>query len=500
MNGRYRLLGGKRIGDCGLHVPRRPNFSGFKTLASLVVVAVIAAGGVLASRPASADAPVTPPDSCFAFSAGTITDYYNNEGNNVANPACPKAIAIPAAIGGVAVTSIGDWAFQNNQLTSVTIPGSVTSIGDFAFSRNQLTSLTIPSSLTSIGSYAFSSNQLTSVTIPGSVTSIWNSAFANNQLTSVTIPGSVTSIGNSAFYNNQLKSVVIPNSVTSIGDWAFYDNQLSSVSLSDGLEAIGRGAFTGNKLTNVVLPASLQALGPIAFFGQNPWGGVVDRSTDPAHDLWSSDPSAVQSVYDSIWYVRLYTADPSDPQDFTDSIMSEEWDAGADDNANGTTRDSLGGQIINPASVSLKYVDSHGNQLQLPQELTGVKASDGSALTDYSAKASAILAPLDPTAPTAQETTDMQAGFAQYYRAGQTKTFTAPAIAGYGTPTARTLTLAPGENVVTFVYESDGAADTEAGASGRLADTGTDVVPWIVGSAAAIAAGAGALFALRRRD
>jgi len=51
---------------------------------------------------------------------------------------------------GLTITSIGESAFANNQLTSVTIPNSITSI-DGAFSNNQLTSVAIPNSVTSIG-------------------------------------------------------------------------------------------------------------------------------------------------------------------------------------------------------------------------------------------------------------------------------------------------------------------------------------------------------------
>ena len=53
------------------------------------------------------------------------------------------------------VKIIGTCAFEDNQLTSVTIPNSVTSIGDWAFRKNQLTSVTIPNSVTSIGTNAF---------------------------------------------------------------------------------------------------------------------------------------------------------------------------------------------------------------------------------------------------------------------------------------------------------------------------------------------------------
>ena len=63
------------------------------------------------------------------------------------------------------MTSIGDQAFYQNSLASVTIGNSVTSIGLLAFSDNSLTSVTIPNAVTSIGGSAFSENQLTSVTM-----------------------------------------------------------------------------------------------------------------------------------------------------------------------------------------------------------------------------------------------------------------------------------------------------------------------------------------------
>ena len=201
-------------------------------------------------------------DDCFDFDAakGEITNY-----KKWANALCNDSIAIPATIRGVAVKSIGNHAFANKGLTSVTIPNSVTSIGKSAFVDNQLTSVTLSNSLTSIELYAFRNNQLTSITLPNSVTSIGNHAFSDNQLTSVTLPNSVTSIGNHAFSDNKLTSVTLPNSVTSIGESVFQNNKLTSVTIPNSVTSIGNLAFAYNKLTTVTLSNSLTSIELYAF-------------------------------------------------------------------------------------------------------------------------------------------------------------------------------------------------------------------------------------------
>jgi hypothetical protein len=70
------------------------------------------------------------------------------------------ALTIPATINGLAVTTIGDYAFFYSEaataLKSITIANGVTSIGVEAFDNcESLTSVTIPGSVTSIGDYAF---------------------------------------------------------------------------------------------------------------------------------------------------------------------------------------------------------------------------------------------------------------------------------------------------------------------------------------------------------
>ncbi|MCQ2470088.1 MAG: leucine-rich repeat domain-containing protein, partial [Ruminococcus sp.] len=145
------------------------------------------------------------PNFEFDASSGTITKYTGTGGD----------VEIPSKIGGVAVTSIGGFAFQDCQsLVSVTIPEGVTSIGVCAFFGCEgLVSVTIPEGVTSIGMGAFAyCSKLASVTIPEGVTSIGDIAFEEcYDLTSVTIPESVTSIGDGAFWScSNLASVTAP--------------------------------------------------------------------------------------------------------------------------------------------------------------------------------------------------------------------------------------------------------------------------------------------------
>lgn len=112
-------------------------------------------------------------------------------------------VAIPSAISGYAVTSLGMNAFlENMSLTNIFIPVGVTNIGDAVFgSCTNLTSTILPDSLISIGEESFGACFcLTNIIIPNRVTSIGVGAFDSCiNLTSITIPASATNIGEIAF-------------------------------------------------------------------------------------------------------------------------------------------------------------------------------------------------------------------------------------------------------------------------------------------------------------
>ena len=184
-------------------------------------------------------------------SAGLKETYENGGGTDV---------VIPSQIDGKTVVAIGDYAFttrgviptltaynndykvsllsydSNNNyvvkplasggvkglgITSVIIPNTVTSIGESAFERNNLINVEIPSSVTTIKVGAFANNKLTNVEIPSSITGIGDYAFAYNEITSITFPDTPITLGCEVFYGNPIMvdgSYSFPSNVTEVCD------------------------------------------------------------------------------------------------------------------------------------------------------------------------------------------------------------------------------------------------------------------------------------------
>ena len=200
------------------------------------------------------------------------------------------------------VTSIGDYAVQYSNLSTITFPDSITSIGQYAFQYSNLSQITIPASVQTIGIYAFFTNiSLTTIIFENNsvLTSIGNYAFASDpstsSLTSINIPASVTSIGDYAFqysnlstitfdvnslltnigdyvfgYSNNISEIIIPTSILTIGNNSFYlcaSLENVQIDLTSNLIAIGDNAFAGTNITSINIPPSVQTIGNNAFNG-----------------------------------------------------------------------------------------------------------------------------------------------------------------------------------------------------------------------------------------
>lgn len=220
---------------------------------------------------------VTAPSRDFTFDAttGTIKKYNGND----------AVVNIPSEINGTPVTTIGNAAFRDSSVTSVTIPANVTEIGSNAFAGC--------TNLTSVN-YA---GDWSNLTIQSGNPAVQDAAkdAANEQLfdfefilnntavvvirykgtaADVTIPSRykgkpVTVIDPVAFYNNSaVTSVTIPDSVTVIPDYAFgFCSQLTNISIPNSVTFIGFSAFNScTSLKSITLPSSLSTIQSYAFY------------------------------------------------------------------------------------------------------------------------------------------------------------------------------------------------------------------------------------------
>ena len=227
---------------------------------------------------------------------------YKSEGNcviriadNMLAVGC-RASEIPSY-----VERIGNYAFYEAGLTSLTLPEGLVSIGRFAFCRNGgLTKLSLPQSLESIGYRAFSECvglervdfgarfesmdydafelcvNLESITVSpeneryfaegNCLIRKWDNTLVLGCYTSE-IPSGVERIGESAFAGQtRLESIAFPKSVTVIGKGAFMYTGLKELKLPSGLKEIGDNAFKDcMEIVHVALPGSLESVGSKVF-------------------------------------------------------------------------------------------------------------------------------------------------------------------------------------------------------------------------------------------
>ena len=205
-------------------------------LTSLVVLilSAVTMAAILVADESNAD---TSGSWTYTVSGGnaTLTAYSGTEAN----------ITIPNTLNGTPVTAIGASVFMgNNTIRSVVIPDNIISIGNDAFRNSSIVSVTIQGNPT-LGTYIFrncqslndfdfgteiqvlgtgmfnSDEALLTVEIPNSVTTILGSFNYCKNLSGVIIPSSVTTLSGNAFTNTAISSIVIPSSVTTISNMAF---------------------------------------------------------------------------------------------------------------------------------------------------------------------------------------------------------------------------------------------------------------------------------------
>lgn len=180
--------------------------------------------------------------SCWAsVTIDDISYTLNSDGTSVAsNGTSTGNIIIPEYItdgkNTYTVTAIGNYAFANTSITSISLPSTITSIGNGAFSPcTKLNNINIPENVTTIGSCAFSGcTSLTTITIPAKVTSVGDHAFKDcTNLASVTIGATVSSLGDYVFETcTSLTSITCNGAAASLGTDAFFNVNTSNITVN----------------------------------------------------------------------------------------------------------------------------------------------------------------------------------------------------------------------------------------------------------------------------
>src|SRR5690625_3531994 len=219
-----------------------------------------------------------------------------------------QRVIIPHTLGGLTVAVIGQEAFTNKNLSSVSIPETVFAIGPLAFSNNDLVSIVLPENLEIIAHMAFAINQITSVTIPEKTKEIIGGVFALNPLNAIIVyennnhfevyggdtlikrvgdqelhlvQGSkstgiiegTTHILPMAFMNLGLTGdLILPNTVESVAEMAFANaveeinpNNFNRVVIPSSVKEIDNGAFASLSINSLQLNEGLEKVGAVAF-------------------------------------------------------------------------------------------------------------------------------------------------------------------------------------------------------------------------------------------
>ena len=222
----------------------------------------------------------------------TISGSVTYIGNDAFNSASIDEIEFVGEPAGALV--IGDNAFRNASLGTLTLPSNTVSIGNSAFYMVNADAIVLNEGITTLGDYAFWGAADVSVTVPASVKSIGAYCFSGYvesdwwygdtyycpEVTLTVENSMLETIGDYAFQGNtNIEDIEIPASVLSIGNYAFFECfELGDVTFAEGsvLKSIGAYAFAtydrydaSSYFTEITIPASVETIGAYAFYETN---------------------------------------------------------------------------------------------------------------------------------------------------------------------------------------------------------------------------------------
>ena len=213
-------------------------------------------------------------------------------------------------------TKIRFSGWQYEKITSTT----ARIIGMYEEDNSYITNVIIPSNIssytiTSIGQFAFANNDhIQSVTLPDTIINIEsNSFYSCKNLKNINIPNNVKEIGDYAFYKvNLIENIDFPEGLTVIGSYAFHSNGLKNIILPDSLITVGEAAFYGSSITSLEIPQNLISIGSIAFNGNKNLETIIVDANNPVYDSRGNSKAIIETATNTLLVGTKNTIIPND--------------------------------------------------------------------------------------------------------------------------------------------------------------------------------------------
>ena len=199
-----------------------------------------------------------PSGSPISTGTGEDSPFYNSNGSKVTSFTFgPNVKIVPAYI-----------CYKMSRLDTIVLPPSVSSLGQYAFYYcTNLKSINLPVTQKTLPiSFFEGCSSLESIELPATLTTISTDAFYGcSKLANVTLHEGLTTINNRAFEYCKLASITIPSTVTSIGSSAFKENPTTSVTWLPKTCSIGTGDgspfySTSSQITSFVFGDSVKTI------------------------------------------------------------------------------------------------------------------------------------------------------------------------------------------------------------------------------------------------
>ena len=192
------------------------------------------------------------------------------------------------------VDAIGSYALSSSfEYVPVEIEEGIKKLNNYAFYDRKITSVLLPSTLTSLGEWAFRNSTITSIStrnvttpenpssFPDAITTIPERCFQNcASLSTISFPSKLKTLGEYAFSGcTSITQITLPTTVTLIDDGCFYScTSLQTININQlSITTLHQSCFNGcTSLNGVQIPTTVTVIESSCFNNCSSWSGVLN--------------------------------------------------------------------------------------------------------------------------------------------------------------------------------------------------------------------------------